>query len=147
MLFAVLLATALLEPPAATWRWPIPGDPLVIRDFVAPESPWGPGHRGLDLAAEVGDSVRAPVAGTVSFSGQVATRGVITIRTSEGHLVSMEPVTGMVTEGKVRKGETLGTLAAGHCATGCLHIGLRVNGEYRSPARELGLLRRAVLMG
>jgi murein DD-endopeptidase MepM/ murein hydrolase activator NlpD len=139
-------ATSLLEPPPATWTWPVNHTPSVVRDFDAPESPWGPGHRGLDLAASVGASVRAPVSGTISFSGEVATRGVITIRTHEGHLVSMEPVVGMVTEGRVRAGEKIGSLAAGHCAGGCLHMGLRVNGEYRSPARELGILRRAILV-
>lgn len=145
VLVVFMLAVSLWNPPEATWDWPVDARPQVLRDFEAPESPWGPGHRGLDLAARPGSDVVAPVSGAVHFSGDVAGRGVITIRTSDGHLVSLEPVQVDDIGSRVRKGQVIGELAAGHCRSGCVHIGLRVDGAYRSPARELGILRRATL--
>lgn len=121
--------------------------PAVVRDFVAPHTPWGPGHRGLDLRARPGTPVVAPVSGRVFFSGDVVNRGVVTIETSEGWLISMEPVRlDQPVPRRVNAGQRLGRVASGHCSSGCLHIGLRVDGEYRSPARELGILRRARLL-
>ena len=145
-IWTVMALSGLLLAPPATWTWPVDHPHLVLRDFDAPLTEWGPGHRGLDLAASVGSAVRAPVTGRIWFADRVATRGVITIRTDQGHLVSMEPVITQVQRGqRVRAGQRVGTLASGHCPSGCLHIGLRVEGEYRSPALELGILRRSVL--
>lgn len=141
------VATSLMpDPPAAVWVWPTAGEHLVLHDFEAPLTPWGPGHRGLDLAASQEDIV-APVSGTISFSGWIVERGVLTIRTDEGWLVSMEPVTTEMSAGStVHAGEPIGTLEHGHCEELCLHIGLRRDDRYQSPARELGLLKRAVLL-
>ena len=129
------------------WIWPVDATPAVVRDFDAPASEWGPGHRGLDLAAKTGTTVRAPVSGSVSFSGRVVDRVVITITTADGEKVTMEPVKLDEEPPKtVRAGERIGRVARGHCFEGCLHIGLRVDDQYRSPARELGIERRAVLV-
>lgn len=137
-------------PPEAIWEWPTEGPPVVLRDFRAPPTPWGAGHRGLDLGA-TGTIVVAPVAGVVSFSGLVVDRGVLTITTASGDLVSLEPVVpGVEVGARVTQGQIIAALAPGHCATLCLHIGLRTGvGEhqrYRSPRRELGIERRAVLL-
>ena len=144
---ALAVALSLFAPPEATWEWPVRHPPQVVRDFDAPRSEWGPGHRGLDLRARAGTAVIAPVSGRVHFRGDVVDRGVITIRTASGALVSMEPVRVDDDLGsRVRAGQRIGTVASGHCSAGCLHIGLRVDGEYRYPARELGILRRAQLV-
>lgn len=145
---AFLLIPLLLlpPPPEALWTWPTEGSASIVRDFRAPSTPWGPGHRGLDLAA-TGPNIVAPTRGVISFSGLVAGRGVVTIRTPEGVLISMEPVTALVTEGDyVSQGQLIATLEPGHCAQPCLHLGLREGGEYRSARRELGVLTRAVLL-
>ncbi len=143
----VITVLSLLTPPPATWEWPVRHSPQVVRDFDAPRSQWGPGHRGLDLLAPAGTPVVAPVSGRIHFSGDVAGRGVITIRTASDELVSMEPVQVLeAVSSRVRAGERIGRVASGHCPRGCLHIGLRVDGDYRSPARELGILRRAQLV-
>jgi len=143
----ILVALAgLLTGPEASWVWPVKHSHAVVRPFDAPDSPWGAGHRGIDLVASKGDRVIAPVSGTIHFSGRVVNRGIITIKTDEGHLVSIEPVVATITSGSVRAGEPIGTVGSGHCQGGCLHIGLRVGGEYRSPAAELGVLCRAVLV-
>jgi murein DD-endopeptidase MepM/ murein hydrolase activator NlpD len=138
---------ALFPPvPPATWAWPTEGRQSIVRDFVAPATPWGPGHRGLDLAA-AGNRIFAPVAGVISFSGRVANRGVITITTAQGWLVSMEPVEAIVANGaRVSSGELIAWLAPGHCVNMCVHLGLRVDGRYRSPRLHLGMLQRSVLL-
>lgn len=147
MWIVLSLVASFLQPPAPTWLWPVDATPAVVRDFDAPASEWGPGHRGLDLAATPGTTVRAPVSGSVSFSGRVVDRVVITITTAEGHKVTVEPVElDQNPPRRVRAGERIGRVAPGHCARECLHIGLRVEDQYRSPARELGIERRAVLV-
>lgn len=146
-LLGVVVLTALIPgPPPALWDWPTEGPPLVLRDFRAPATPWGAGHRGLDLAA-TGTAIRAPTSGVVSFSGVVVDRGVMTITTAQGHKVSLEPVEALVPSGSyVARGQTVAILSEGHCAELCLHLGLRIEDRYRSPRRELGILIRAVLL-
>jgi murein DD-endopeptidase MepM/ murein hydrolase activator NlpD len=97
--------------------------------------------------ASSSDALIAPVSGRVRFVGSVVNRGVVTIETSEGWLVSMEPVT--INEGvgsRVRAGQRIGTITRGHCPKRCVHVGLRIEGDYHSPLRMWGLERRAVLM-
>ena len=145
---AAILVMGLLfpPPPAASWVWPVSGPHTVLRDFEAPATPWGRGHRGLDLAAS-DTIVRAPVSGVVTFQGFVVDRGVLTITTEEGHKVSFEPVKSVLAVGtRVNAGDYIAQLQEGHCATLCVHIGLRVPVEYRSPRHELGVLQRAVLL-
>jgi murein DD-endopeptidase MepM/ murein hydrolase activator NlpD len=148
LLTTLLLTLSLLFPPAppATWVWPVSGPQIILLDFVAPPTPWGPGHRGLDLAAD-SPRVIAPVAGVISFAGLVVDRGVLTITTDAGHKVSLEPVTSLVSTGtRVTQGQHIANLEEGHCVTLCVHLGLRVLEGYRSPRRELGVLQRAVLL-
>mgnify|MGYP005988898843 CR=1 FL=1 len=145
---AFFLVLLLLVPPTpeAIWTWPTEGDQRVLRDFRAPSTPWGPGHRGLDLAA-TGPDIVAPTTGVVSFSGLVATRGVLTLRTPEGALISMEPVESLVKLGdRVEAGDLIASVQPGHCADLCLHLGLREDGQYRSARWELGILQRSVLL-
>src|SRR3954449_5146045 len=40
--------------PVASWSWPLDRRPAVTRTFDAPVSPYGPGHRGVDLAGTLG---------------------------------------------------------------------------------------------
>lgn len=144
----VMLTLSLLFPPAPapTWVWPVSGPPTILRDFLAPATPWGAGHRGLDLAADT-TRVVAPVSGVISFAGTVVDRGVLTITTDTGDKVSLEPVSSLVPQGaRVAAGQHIADLDEGHCATLCLHLGLRVPDDYRSPRRELGVLQRAVLL-
>ena len=142
------LVGGLLIPPAppAVWAWPTAGPPVILRDFQAPGTPWGAGHRGLDLQA-TGSTILAPLTGVISFSGDVALRGVLTITGPDGEQVSLEPVATELRSGdSVAKGEPIAELQSGHCATLCVHIGLRVEASYRSPRKELGVLQRAVLL-
>ena len=69
------------------------------------------------------------------------------MRTADGFLISMEPVEALVSAGdQVSQGELIAVLHGGHCAQLCVHVGLRIDGEYRSARRELGVLQRSVLL-
>lgn len=134
------------------WVWPVDGPRIVERPFVAPAQPWAAGHRGVDLGAPtVGAEVRAARAGTVHFAGVVVDRPVITVRAGQ-LLVTVEPVAPLVAEGdRVEAGQVIGTLLPGHCASSpiappCVHLGVRLAGEYVSPLLYLGGLQRAVLL-
>ena len=129
---------------AGKFGWPLPGVPAVVRRFQAPADPYGPGHRGVDLAGENGTSVLAAGAGTVVFAGQVAGRGVVSIDHAGGLRTTYEPVLPGITAGDVvARAQQIGTVQVGHpgCpAPACLHWGAR-RGEldYLDPLRLLGL--------
>jgi murein DD-endopeptidase MepM/ murein hydrolase activator NlpD len=132
---------------AESWDWPLDGERRVLRPFVAPPHPYGAGHRGVDLAAS-GDTVRAPADGVVTFAGVVVDRPVLTITHADGLRSSFEPVTSDLVAGdRVRRGDAVGTVLAGHCARVCLHLGARIGDEYVSPLALLGLLDHTVLLG
>ena len=129
--------------PAGGYDWPVAGDPpTVLRSFDPPARPWLPGHRGVDLAAAAGAPVRAAGAGTVAFAGPVAGRPVVSIQHSDGLRTTYEPVAPTVQAGDaVETGTVLGHLAEGglHCATACLHWGVRTGDEaYLDPLVLLG---------
>ncbi|WP_445443854.1 murein hydrolase activator EnvC family protein [Clavibacter sp. km1a] len=121
----------------------------VMRPFEAPTTAYGPGHRGIDIAAEPGAEVRAPADGTVSFAGVVVDRPVVSIRHADGLVSSVEPVVPAVSAGDaVVAGQLIGTVAAEprHEPDGGLHLGARLHGEYVDPALLLAALRHAVLL-
>ena len=58
----------------------------------APDAPFGPGHRGVDLAGSVGAAgARRPAAGTVVFAGPVAGHGVVSVQHDDGLRTTYEP--------------------------------------------------------
>ena len=65
--------------PTRMFGWPLAGRPTVVRAFKAPAVPYGPGHRGVDLASVAGATVLAAGAGTVVFAAAVAGRGVVSV--------------------------------------------------------------------
>ncbi len=119
-----------------------------MRGFEAPSTRYSAGHRGIDVPAAPGTSVLAPQDGVVRFAGVVVDRATITIETTQGVLISMEPVASPLVRGDpAHKGGQVGAVAAGgHCDRGCLHLGVRVHGDYVSPLRFFGGVRRAVLL-
>ncbi len=140
---ALLAAVAGTAAPAAgapnahrDWVWPLSPRPEVVRPFEPPDSPWGPGHRGVDLAGTVGQQVLAIGAGTVTFAAVLAGRGVVVVR--HGALRSTyEPVTALVRRGQqVAKGQPIALLqkVGSHCLLrACLHLGVRRGDEYVDP--------------
>lgn len=133
---------------SARWRWPMAPRPAVLRPFVAPATPYGPGHRGVDLAAAPDAVVLAPRDGRVTFAGPVAGRQVLVIAHPGGWRTSLEPVVPVVAVGtEVRAGQPVARLdaAVGHCATSCLHWGVRLFDRYLDPL-TLVLTGRVVLL-
>lgn len=132
----------------ATWAWPVAAPWHIVMGFHAPATPYSAGHRGIDLSAPAGTRVYAPAAGVVSFAGYVVGRPVLSIVLPGGVIASFEPVEASVTPGaKVWTGEPIGTMASGgHCGTRCLHLGVRVAGEYVSPLVFLASVPPAVLL-
>src|SRR5436190_4226903 len=131
----IVLAAALAPAPVAraslaAGGWLRPVDGAVVRPFVAPASVYGPGHRGVDLAAPPGTPVRAANDGTVVFAGAVAGSLHVTVahdgglRTSYSFLQSVA-----VREGAaVARGDVVGTAGGSgpdHDGT-VVHFGLRV---------------------
>jgi murein DD-endopeptidase MepM/ murein hydrolase activator NlpD len=132
---------------AAGWVWPVDGQRHVVRPFLAPPTPYGLGHRGVDLAASgAGVEVRAVTSGVVHFAGVVVDRPVVTVRQGQV-LATVEPVEPLVAAGDlVQSGDVIGVLLPGHCGRPCVHLGVRVTGEYVSPLLWLGGVQRAVLV-
>jgi murein DD-endopeptidase MepM/ murein hydrolase activator NlpD len=134
---------------APRWLWPVAPPHAVTRPFEAPATAYGPGHRGIDIAATPGAEVHAPADGTVSFSGVVVDRPVVSIQHADGLVSSVEPVVPSVSAGEaVVAGQVIGTLADAprHEPDGGLHLGARLHGEYVDPALLLAALRHAVLL-
>lgn len=114
---------------------PVGGE--VVAGFDPPASTYGAGHRGVDLAAGPGEEVRAVMAGTVSFAGEVAGAGWVTL----DHGGGLETTYGILAERRVASGErvaagdVLGVLGpdADH-----LDWGARQHGAYVDPLALLG---------
>jgi murein DD-endopeptidase MepM/ murein hydrolase activator NlpD len=130
---------------ADTWRWPVRGD--VVTDFAAAGGPYAAGqHRGIDVAAAVGEPVVAATDGVVRFSGMAGTSGLtVSVRTRDGrydtsylHLAAATVRAGEAVTAGTRLG-VVGTSGSGSAAAPHLHFGVRDAGtrRYRDP---LGLL-------
>ncbi|MBI5159813.1 MAG: M23 family metallopeptidase, partial [Micrococcales bacterium] len=71
---------------------------------------------------------------------------VLSLEHAGGVLSSYEPVqTGLEPGDTVRRGDPIGSVVPGHCTGSCLHLGVRINGEYVSPLLFLGGVPRAIL--
>lgn len=129
-------------------QWPLAPRPAVAAHFDPPSVRWGSGHRGVDLVGTAGQSVHAARAGTVTFAGPLAGRGVIVVSHGETR-TTYEPVTATVPVGSaVAAGAVLGTLSASpsHCApTACLHWGWRRGEVYLDPLTMVGAQRVRLL--
>jgi murein DD-endopeptidase MepM/ murein hydrolase activator NlpD len=125
-------------------RLPVAGP--VVRGFEAPAGPYGPGHRGVDLGAPAGAPVAAPAAGRVSFAGPVAGSLWVSLLAAPGVVVAVGPLldAAVATGQRVRAGDRVGRLAAGH--GGAVHLSLRVDGGYVDPLPWLVGLPRARLV-
>ncbi len=143
---------AILAPPSKIPAWVLPLEPAAIdRPFIPPAGPYGPGHRGIDLAGTRGQTVTAAGRGTVVVARPVAGRWIISIQHPEGLAglpsgrwrTTYEGVRPSVSVGAVvATGDPIGTLAGGGHASG-LHWGLKSGRTYRDP---LSLLRSPVVL-
>jgi murein DD-endopeptidase MepM/ murein hydrolase activator NlpD len=146
-----LWPTAMPASASGTWTWPVVGP--IIRGFDPPDSPYGSGHRGIDIAAPAGTIVRAPAPGVVSFAGSVGGHLFVTIDHGGGLLSTAS----FLSERLVRKGDTviqgqpIGRSGSGHPGDlqANLHFGVRLGGtyvdplDYLTPASVVDLIRLA----
>jgi murein DD-endopeptidase MepM/ murein hydrolase activator NlpD len=143
----VALAWAVLAPAAAgpahaagDWTWPVVGP--VIRGFDPPDSPYGSGHRGIDIAAPVGTPVRAAAAGVVTFAGPVGGRLFLTIDHGAG-LESRYSFLSALTARRgdaVSEGQVVARSGTGHTGdlVPNLHVGVLLHDVYVDPLDYLG---------
>ena len=137
-----LLGMNALPADAAEWLIPPVDGPIVTR-FDAPDSRWGPGHRGIDYAVPVGTAVRATGTGTVTFAGPVAATVAVTIDHGGGMETTYTDLgdTLVVAGQVVAQGHVIGHSAAAHPGgIGGLHLGVIVNGRYVDPELYVGPL-------
>jgi hypothetical protein len=138
-LLIVALPSAAAAPPSA-WLIP-PVDAPISARFEAPETDYGPGHRGIDYAAPTGTKVRAAGDGTVTFAGPVAGVDAVTVDHGGG-LESTYSDLGrvLVTEGaSVGQGSWLGTVGTPHRSDEPgLHFGVKLHDRYVDPVAYLG---------
>lgn len=145
-LATVLLVLALTPVPPATaagdWTWPLVGP--VLRGFDPPDSPYGSGHRGIDIGASPGTIVLAPTAGVVTFAGPVGGRLYLTI----DHGAGLESTFSWLDELLVRRGDPVARgmpiASSGWGHTGSpvphLHMGVKLDDVYVDPLGYLGPL-------
>ncbi len=155
IVLSVLLGLALAGPAVAfdepgvdpLGAWPLRPEPAVVARFDLPESPYGAGHRGVDLAGSVGQVVRSALPGRVTYAGSIAGRGVVVVDHGATR-TTYEPVAASVPLGtSITRGDPIGTLELGgsHCfPRTCLHWGWiawgGITGEtYLDPLRLVGL--------
>jgi murein DD-endopeptidase MepM/ murein hydrolase activator NlpD len=133
-----LTSSLVVAPPAkasGSWAWPVVGP--VIRAFDPPDSPYGAGHRGIDIAAPSGSVAVAPADGRVAFAGPVGGRLFVTI----DHGGGLESTFSWVSSLEVRRGDvvTAGQPVArtggGHTGdtVANLHFGVRLDDAYVDP--------------
>jgi hypothetical protein len=140
------------DPPPVPPLWmPLAG--AVVRGFDTRAGPYGPGHRGIDIAASVGELVRSPTAGRVVFAGRVAGTNWVSLLVAPGVVVTLGPLLDPAAPtdrlgrrspvGRVGPGHS--TPPVGRAASGresgregaTLHLSVRVDGIYVDPLAYL----------
>jgi murein DD-endopeptidase MepM/ murein hydrolase activator NlpD len=136
---AASVSPAVAAPPPGAWLWPVTGP--VIEAFDPPDSPFGSGHRGIDIAAPAGTDVVAPADGTVTFAGPVGGRRFVTI----DHGGGLRSTVSFVEDLRVRAGDAVhaGDVVAssgtGHAGAAVphVHLGVRIGDTYVDPMAYL----------
>ena len=136
------------DPPPVPPLWmPLAG--AVVRGFDTRAGPYGPGHRGIDIAASVGELVRSPAAGRVAFAGRVAGTNWVSLLVAPGVLVTLGPLLDPATTAdRLRLRTPVGRVAPGHAippvgragsgrGAATLHLSVRVDGVYVDPLAYL----------
>lgn len=130
--------------------WPLVPRPTVVAAFDPPDSQWGSGHRGVDLAASPGQVVVAALPGRVTFASDLAGRSVVVVDHGATR-TTYEPVVASVSVGDVvDAGQPIGRLELrqSHCLpAACLHWGLIRNSDdvYLDPLSLVGSQRVRLL--
>ena len=114
-----------------------PVEAPVTDPFRSPDSPYGPGNRGIEYDTEPGDVVRAAAFGTVKFAGAVAGTLHVTVDHGGGLLSSYSYLSRI----SVRVGANVARGAVIAIAGERLHFGVRLDGAYTDPDTFIGVRR------
>ena len=138
-----------------SYAWPVVGP--VIRGFLPPDDPYGPGHRGIDIAVPFGSPVRAASDGVVAFAGFVGGSLFVSIDHPDGIRTTYSWLSAVtVRKGQaVRLDDVIAATGHGHAEMPSphLHFGARIGSTYIDPMILLGggtvvdLIRLAPLSG
>jgi hypothetical protein len=135
----VLVVVAPNADAAIPWSWPVTGP--VVRGYDPPDSPYGSGHRGIDIAAAIGSVVLAPDGGVVTFAGKVGGRLFLTIDHGGGVTSTCSWLTSVLVRknDRVTRDQPVATTGWGHTdlTVPHLHFGVRLDGAYVDPLAYL----------
>lgn len=143
-------SAAASDQPAPDGAWPLVPNPTVVSRFDPPDTRWGHGHRGVDLAGTPGQVVRSALPGTITFASVLAGRSVVVVDHGATR-TTYEPVIASVAVGDaVASGQPIGRLEMrqSHCLpVACLHWGLIRNSDdvYLDPLSLVGARRVRLL--
>ncbi|MBO0840778.1 MAG: M23 family metallopeptidase [Sciscionella sp.] len=97
------------------YGWPLAPPHPVLRPFQPPTTPYGPGHRGVDLGGQAGEPVLAAGDGVIIYAGRLVDRSLVSIEHFGGLRTTYEPIAPVVKVGqRVRRGQLIGHLQPGH---------------------------------
>jgi murein DD-endopeptidase MepM/ murein hydrolase activator NlpD len=142
ILTSTLICSIGLSPTHAAGTWTWPGSGPIVRGFDPPASPYGTGHRGIDIAAPIGTAVIAPAPGQVTFAGKVGGHLFVTI----DHGAGLESTYSWLSSIAVKKGDlvdaadTIAASGPGHATdvVPTLHMGVKLHDVYVDPLDYLG---------
>jgi hypothetical protein len=124
---------------AEPWSWPVTGP--IVRGFDPPDSPYGAGHRGIDIAAPIATTIFAPDDGVVSFAGPVGGKLFLTIDHGGGVTSTCSWLTSLLVRkgARVVRGQPVATTGWGHpdLPVPHLHFSVRLDGTYVDPLAYL----------
>lgn len=129
----VLVAAVPAASTAETGYVPPVAGPLVD-GWDPPSSRYGPGNRGVDLAAAPGEAVRASASGTVTFAGRIGSAIHVVVLHDDGLRTSYS----FLAATTVRRGEHVEQGDVVGRAAGPVHFGVRAGDEYLDPMSVLG---------
>lgn len=106
--------------------------------FDEPTSDYGPGHRGIDYAVEVGTPIRAAGDGVVTFAADVAGLRAVTIDHGSGIESTYSGLSRIDVHvgDRVREGRYLGLTGTMH-GRAALHFGVKAASDYVDPVAYL----------
>lgn len=109
----------------------------IVRHFEAPATPYGPGHRGIDIEAPAGSTVVASADGVVAFAGPVGGSLFASIDHPDGIRTTYSFLEAVAVRAgdRVRQGDPIARSGAGHpgVVPAHLHFGARVGSAYVDP--------------
>lgn len=141
-------------PSISGWQLPFDSPHRLVRQYLQPTSDYSAGHRGVDYAINLDETLSAPADGVISVAKHLVDRSLIVMTHAGGFVTELEPAcAGLAVGTAVLKGESIGSACKpdssykGHCTPGtCLHLSLRLNGRYLSPLALIGGLSPSRLL-